>query len=582
MLRAFTRNKKDKKILKANENLEKGKILLRGKLYKQAVIELKLALELDTETTTQNLEIMFSEFVKNRDLEASLSVGLVLIKVRTKDFELANRVGNIARKLHNYKQANNLYKQSLRINKNFIKAYYNLAASMGKVAKYDLEVKKNIEQFANFDNYALPEYQNGQNIVKELMDQWKKKGKGNREDISEVRDKIRNHLKQAVKYDWKQHPIKEGKIILQGDIYNVGLFALTCGDAVTAIENFTKLKKQNSKIPYLGMVTALAEAGLGSGNQAARDLVVLLGENQYDRYLNFNLGLLYKKIKNRLLSYKYLSIAASLLENSEGQFSSEDVLKVADGYFENGNLKKSLHLYKLVKSEQQNTHAITRIGEIHLLNNNYTEAVSAFKAILETEPDSQLALQKLRDIHDYYVEKADEVIKEKNVAQAMVLYERALLIERVPETIEKIVKIYIRLKKNEKADELTKELEEINKQKLQSLQEAKRQVYVTKGKAYMKKKDFLNAIENFENAFSLRKDKDVFVYLAHIYKGLKRTSALNHLLQRWQQMSEIQEKEKLLEKEKANALTMIKETKKKKQPSELISQPPEIIISPFD
>jgi tetratricopeptide (TPR) repeat protein len=586
MLNAFTKNKIEKQSQKAGTNLKKGVVLLKGKLYKQAVIELKLALELDMETSTLQLETMFSDFFKARDLEASLSVGLVLLTVRTKDFELANRVGNIARKLHNFKQANNLYKQSLRINKSFIKAYYNLAASMGKVDKFDLDVKKSIEQFASFDNYVLPDYQNDQKIVSEMMGQWEEKNKDTRESISEVRENIANHLRQAVKENWKKYSNTEGKIVLQGDIYNMGLFALSCGDSLTAMENFTKLKKQNSKIPYLDMIMALSSVGMGNGKKAVAELVALLGENQFDRYLNFNLGLLYKKIKNRLLSFKFLSIAASLLEKSEGQFSHTDILKIADGHFENGNLKKSLFLYKLVKAETPNIHAITRIGEIYLTNNNYTEAVVAFKAILAIEPDSQFALQKLKDIHDHYVEKADEVIKDKKIAQAIVLYERALTIERVPETIEKTAKLYIRLKKNEKSDELMEEIEELKKKKLQSIQEEKRRIHVTKGKAYLKKKDFTKAIENFENAFSLRMDKDVFVYLAHIYKGLKRTNALNYLLQRWQQASERQEKEKMLEKERekerekgrerVNALT------KKNQPPDFLNQPPEMTINLFD
>ena len=436
MLRAFARSKKDKQSSKAEANLKKGALLLKGKLYKQAVIELNLALELDIETTSIQLQAMFTDFVKVKELEASLSVGLLLIKLNSKDFELANRVGNIARKLHNYKQANNLYKQALRINKSFLKAYYNLAASMGKVDKFDFDVKKNIEQFANHDDYVLPGYQNNQKIVYKTMSLWEEKNEDSREDISEIREMIGNHLKQAIKENWKKHSITEGKTILQGDIFNMGLFALSYNDSETAIENFIKLVNQDCKIPYIEMVTALAKSGLGKGKQASEEMIALLGKNQFDRYINLNLGLLYKKQKNRLLSFKYLSIAASLLEKSEGQFSHANILKIADGHFENGNLKKALHLYNLVKLEIPDIHAMIRIGEINMLKNNFTEAAMVFKNILTIDANSQFAIQKLRDIHDHYVEKADELIKDKKAAQAIVLYERALSIERAPETIE--------------------------------------------------------------------------------------------------------------------------------------------------
>ena len=52
-------------------------------------------------------------------------------------------VGNCARRQKNYKQANNLYRHALKINPKYQVAFYNLAASMGKVEKYD-EVPRNI------------------------------------------------------------------------------------------------------------------------------------------------------------------------------------------------------------------------------------------------------------------------------------------------------------------------------------------------------------------------------------------------------------------------------------------------------
>ena len=67
----------------------------------------------------------------------------------------------------------------------------------------------------------------------------------------------------------------------------------------------------------------------------------------------------------------------------------------------------------------------------------------------------------------------------------------------------------------------------------------------------MKRKDYKQAIESFELAFRMKLDKDVFVYLATIYKALKRNEEMQHLLERWNKMVEHADKMKAYEKEEA-------------------------------
>jgi Tfp pilus assembly protein PilF len=79
--------------------------------------------------------------------------------------------------------------------------------------------------------------------------------------------------------------------------------------------------------------------------------------------------------------------------------------------------------------------------------------------------------------------------------------------------------------------------------------EVTRQGYIKKGRAYMKNKDLRNAIENFELAFRMKADKDVFVFLASIYKRLKRNVDMESLLERWNKMVEYEEKLKKYQKD---------------------------------
>ncbi len=56
-------------------------------------------------------------------------------------------------------------------------------------------------------------------------------------------------------------------------------------------------------------------------------------------------------------------------------------------------------------------------------------------------------------------------------------------------------------------------------------------------------------MESFELAFRMKLDKDVFVYLATIYKAMKRNEEMQHLLERWNKMVEHEDKMKLYQKQ---------------------------------
>ncbi len=153
---------------KARRTVTSGLNLIRSKLYKRASVEFQVAMELNEDVALKILNEEFTSLEMQSDPQAMLSIGLILLQKRTEDFALANSLGNFARRIGEFKQANDLYRKSLRIKKSYVKAFYNLAASMGRVEKYDFDIKASIEKYIKSDDFILPEYQNNENIIEEI------------------------------------------------------------------------------------------------------------------------------------------------------------------------------------------------------------------------------------------------------------------------------------------------------------------------------------------------------------------------------------------------------------------------------
>ncbi len=519
MLDSLSKRQKNKKQHKIDEALNKGYLLIEKKEYKQATIELTLAQEKGSDAICKQIEEKFNAYSQTNNYEAIRALGLVVLKKRQNDFELLNTLGNCSRKLNETKQATHFFRRALKLNNSFLKAFYNLAASMGNVDKYDEEVSQALTQFEKAHSFFLPEYLNDR-IIKENL---------SFEDTCA-------ELKIAIKENWRNRSITEGKLILQNDIFNLGLYALSQKRRDMALENFKKLKKQNSQVPYLDMLIALANAlDRSKIKSSIKDFIALLKETPKDRYLNGNLGLLYRKDGNKLLSCKFLLICSVLLEKSEGFFNIAALTRFADNVYESGKFKKALMLYKKISLEIDDIKIWERIGELHFELNESTESLKAYREVQRLEPESIIAKQKLAAIYSLYLDMASKLKQEKKYQQAIVIMERALTIQRPPDLLEDTANTYRLLRDHKRAEELMDEYQETVSKIEENILEAERKQYIIKGQEYMKKKEFALAIENMEKASRIKLDKDIFMLLAHIYKKLKRTRALQDLLSRWTQ-----------------------------------------------
>jgi len=498
MLKSFKKNREQKVIQKAEELLAKGISQLNGKLYKQAMIEFQNAYQLDPKTALVRLDKEFKHYLEMRDHEAALSIGLILIKIKPSDYELVNLVGNCARKQKNHKQANNLYRHALKINRNYSLAFYNLAASMGKVEKYDGDIKKSFKVFAGLKDYVLPEYAEnpdfGNRIEKTLQDTSNsnfelqvhnleqqinhKESSGGYQEAKVLGiqlEKLRRKENQTSKEDYdnlysellgsktSEEMTEDEKQDQLRNMYNFGIYLLNLKKTDMALKVFHDVRDSGKEFKYLDMLIAITMATAGHTKDAIKFFVDELGEEQYNRFFNINLGFMYKNIGNRLLATKYLAIGAELLEKSDGLYNLSDLLEIADQSATDGSYKKALKLYNVAVSEIQNADIWAKIGEVYVNLKKYDEATKAYREMLKLDPASQFANQRLKELHDIFCARAESFFHQSKFQASVSMYEKALRILRPAETIKQTASVYKVMNNAARVEALNQEYEEILK-----------------------------------------------------------------------------------------------------------------------
>lgn len=541
MFLPFSRFRKSRSRKQAESLVKKGINLLQGNLQHKALFQFQQAIEIDPDIVGEMLYAEFEKSHKRGDDELSLSIGRIVLKIRVNDFELANKLGNCARKLKKYKEANEYYRQAFRINRNYEIAFYNLAASMGRIPRFNNDVKELVDQFSHINAYVLPHYKLNQQylelIIQEIKSEQSKAVAGivrqdsNTPSYTEICDYIRKQIKAVAAKDPSANKQKE----FESQVFNLGLFALSRKDCKLALKCFLQLKKRNCQLEYLDLVIILAMDLESPSKKLVEEMMLLLAKDKTNRYLNVNLGIMFRKQGKRILAYKYLATTALLLEKSGGIYCRMELVRMADQEMELGNLKKALRIYQLVNSEIENIQVKSNIGQILLYQSRYSEALPIFQEILAIDPAFPVAKQKLMEIHDYFLEKGEELVEIKKYTTALPYFEQALTAARLPETVKKMADLYRQMMDTEKAETLYNEYKATIQKSENTEGEETRLAYIQQGKELLLKKEYQQATELFEKAFLLKVDKDVFVFLAHIYKVQKRTKDLQNLMMRWKE-----------------------------------------------
>ncbi len=567
-------NKSGKSLKQAETSFRKGLVLLKEKkLFKQAVFEFKIALENNPAPVQAELEDMYESYKSKNSVENALAVGLALFHVR-KEEELALQLGRYSRQLGEYKQANNLYRQALKINRSSQLAFNNLAASMGKVDWYDDDIPMLIKRYFTASGLVLPEYLTRTDTLGRIQGNLKKEYlKSKKQRLEELEDTIQLKMNEGDEAAAEKMLEEMNRLIdeseratyasiktaLQGhvkrklaeslnskqqqelsdDIYNTGLYLLKNKDIEPALEHFLILKHKGLSFEELEICLAISYALTGKRKDAVLILTDKLKKDPDDRLLNINLAQLHKAEGNKLLSYKYQIISASLLEKSDGLVLRSEILKQADFHFGRTNLDKALKLYKIVAHEKKDIHAWLRIGDIHLAKGRQLEALDTFKEMKIVYPDSQVVQNKLMEVHNRICTHADALFNDTKFKQSAIIYERALKLVRSPETLKKLISAYKQLHNHRKAHELSEELTTLKAERRAEEKTRQRTELIEQGKRASRQKNYQSAIYNFENAFRIEPDEEVFSTLAKLYEALKQKSALKDLVDRWNHHKEV-------------------------------------------
>lgn len=566
-------NKEEKIALKIEEHIKEGNNHLKKKMYNGALVEFSKAMDLNANTAYPKLLEIMDASADSGEYESALSIGLNLIKGKRNDYKLVNKLGNYARKQGDFKQANSLYKTAYKINKKFKIAFYNLAASEVKADFYDDANLQALEQFKEIKDFFLPTYAGGESFIKgfekkvkenkskaiasklqHLMNSYEqKKQSGDLVEAKEIEleiEKLKKRGEGSIDDVCRafEKQIEGGTSFTDIQKYDFSIYSIKNKRADFAAKLLQDISEE--EFPFVHLLQATILAMQGKTEAALDRFMKLLGEDTFNRYYNINLGFLYRKMGKSFLSIKYLLKTAELLKRTDGIFSIQEVIKMADEEVEKGNPKKALEFYLIAVQEISDPNLWNKIGELQRELKQIDKAIKSFKEILKIDPKSELANAQLRKIHDYFVSQGNNLMNENKNQPAADFYERALFVMRLAETLKKAAEAYHRMNNIKQEKKLLLELEAIENEIKAKEQERLRQALMMKGKQLMRQKKYQKAIEVFDAAFDLKLDKGLYAQLAKLYITFKGKDSVNALAKRWEDMIVKKERDDMMAREK--------------------------------
>ncbi|PCI28515.1 MAG: hypothetical protein COB67_06215 [SAR324 cluster bacterium] len=559
--------------------LEKGFLLIQGKLYKQATQKIEEASRIDVQFVRQAVTQKFDLCYQSDDHEGVLALGKFLLEKDPQDFQLTTKIGNAYRKLSNSSKATEYYQNALQLNPSYELGQLNLAACCSQVDKYDLDIQQSVLQFKELSEALLPTYFNKPepwDILKKkigircrtrhlgqiqllLKKQQQLLLANDQERATQLEIKIaalkknfgkanfqeiRSFLEQMAKVYEANLTDKNNKALWGYVTFNLGLLTLKYGEPRAALSILNQLKLGQSKLDNLDLLLALAK---NQGKEVEASIQILemeLQKKPNNRYLNVNLGLLYRNQNNPVKSIQYLLKTAELLERSEGIYCISKITAKASSYFSTSLWDKALKLYLEVTQEKDSVKSWSRIGQCYMELNQHEEAVDAFVQIKRFAEKSKQGRVQLKEAHNLYVEKAELFKGDAKYVEAIKFFEYALKLQRHPKTLRLAAEIYKKLKRKEQAEAYFRESQGLSQSQMEGRQKQRRRKLYEKGLACITAGKIGEAKSYLEEAFKIDEtNKETFLLLIKVLKALKQPRAQQLTMTRWQQaMSRLQKR----------------------------------------
>ncbi|MDT8446523.1 MAG: tetratricopeptide repeat protein [bacterium] len=536
---------------KAEQLVIEGLVKLDNQNNDQARQSFRQAILLGREKIAPYMLNLFNGFMQNQRWPDALAIGKPLSTFFEQDPKLYNQLGNLYRRLGEFEEAQKHYKKSIQINKKFDLPYLNLAALGAKVDAFDEDIKPLIERFKKIKEFVLPQYEGGRNmlgllareVLVEMGDPHALEANEPAQlvelaDIEEMVEALQNRALEAL--DMATDSI--GIEAANKHLANLVIYSLHHKKLEHAQDGLKHMERIGITYHYAQLLRAIYLAYRDELEEAALILRAEQAAKPMDRYYATNLGLVYRLMKRHHQASVFLIRAGHLLKMSHGFYSGEEIERLAREFYQERKFQEALGLFQIIAQTEPEPRIWRAMARCSYFQQRFGQSYKLMKDGLEQTPAEQRPEYEAK-AQAFYLEEATKAAQSKRGDKVLTLIEYALHFKRDPEGLLQASKLAYQVSDSFKSAAYLEEYHELLGNDKVDQREQKRLRYIQLAKEYLAKKEYQSAIHHFELAFDMKLDKDVFVFLASIYKRFKHQRALTSLMQRWKWMLE-QEKER--------------------------------------
>ncbi|MDT8447621.1 MAG: hypothetical protein RRB13_12080 [bacterium] len=526
---------------KAEQMVVQALVRLDDKNNDEARSLFNQALILGQDKIAPYMRNLFDGFVLNNRHAEAITIGKPLMTFFERDAALFCALGNQYRMTGARAEAAGCYKKSLEKSPGNRRAMLNLAALEAGVERYDDEINGLLKPLIGLKSLVVPnpvgEPTHIRLMARELLeqlgdekafDQLPENHVAPEQMVTELESRIQLCLQLGLAL-----LDEEQREELRELLINQAIFATRAQDQHGLDSALSRLQELGFEYRYRELLKAIVDADRGETEGAEATLRRLQKSNPADRYYNANLGLLFKRLGKHFLASVFLIRAGFLLERSRGHYCMVEIKNQAERYFNHRKYNEAQVLFQIVADNEPSPQLQIRLGQCLYYKKRLLDAFGAFKKGFEIEMEAQDKRDFIDEVQSFYMEEAGHALKAKKAEKAHSLAEHALFFERNQSVLELAAKAAQASGEVFRGASYQEELNQLLGLDRNSQFEAKRQRHIQTAKDHLAQQNFQSAIHYFELAFEMKLDKDVFVYLANIYKRLKYQRALGDLMRRW-------------------------------------------------
>ena len=566
--------------------------LFEKDLFNRGAFELKNLIDADEQKYMPLIKAKYKELALRSSFSEALSVGTVIFAYEKDNAVLANQLGNFARKLGDLRQSISFYRQALKSTDSGSMSLYNLGAALANVEYYDNEALHAVTSFESSLEFVLPYYvfpvrnqlkPNPGYIEEVRLEIIKRKKKKCEEIVKQCELQMAEIDRDSFEFVQLKKKIKEVenrfRIVSEDDyvsffqsiiknnqskkdidwiLYNLSIYYVSINQYVLGFKSLSKIKTK-ANFRYYRLMQGICLNLYGKIKEAFKIFSQGLSEDRYDRLFNVNTGLIYRKMGKPDMAARYLIATFYLRSLSKGMMDHELIIEHAKELFLKKDFVESERLLEMMIAEKRNYEEIYYYLSLIKIENEEHERATNFlgKLIASGRRFKSVAELLVSETHQELVEKAENNLVRKKYQSSLAHFKQALLYKSDVETMKKTLNVYHFITPNESdlkyKDALRKKMMDMMAEEKKKNEEKKRSVkepppvdrieeerknLIIKGKSNIVQKKYYMAVQLLERAFRMRPDKELFVQLASLYKGLKKNSQLFDLAVRFKQHQE--------------------------------------------